>query len=69
MQIDEIMSVKNAFLFGKYDRKHLCACQCTHLLERRSDKTCAYHEKIAGFPRICKKYPHLHIDERGNDLI
>ena len=68
MQIAEIMRVKIAFLFDKYDRKHVCVCQCTRLLERRSDTTCAYHEKIAGFPRICKEYPHLHINVRGNDL-
>ena len=69
MQIAEIIWVKNALLFDKYDRKHVCVCQCTRLRERRSDKTCAYHEEIAGFPRICKKYPHIHINEQGNDLI
>ena len=53
MQIAEIMGVKNALLFDKYDRKHLCVCQCTRLRERRSDNTWAYHDEIAGFPRIC----------------
>ena len=52
-----------------HDRKHLCVCQCTRLLERRSGNKRAYHEKIAGIPRICKKYPHLNINELGNDLI
>ena len=61
MQIAEILWVKNTFLFDKYDRKHLCVCQCTCLLEWRSDKR---HSR-----EFAKKYLHLNINELGNDLI
>ena len=61
MQIAEILWVMNAFLFDKYNRKHLCVYQCTRLLERRSDKR---HSR-----EFAKKYPHLNINELGNDLI
>ena len=66
MQIAEILREKNAFLFGIYDRKHLCVCLTRTALWQQ---TCAYHEKIAGIPRICNKYPHLNINQLGNDLI
>ena len=36
MKIAEILREKNAFLFDKYDRNHVCVCRCTRLIERCS---------------------------------